>query len=365
MASNAHQLFVGDDPPRRATAAGLVTAPMPALPPVRVLCIGATGQSGSTLLSRMLGRLPGFVAVGEVGRIWDRGLIANAPCGCGEPFRTCAFWTQVGREAFGGWGEIDAHEATRLRDAVTLKERRGPHALALPLILRPGAWPTFRDDLERYGELLGRVYRALDRVTQGGVIVDSMKLPGHVYLAATMPGLDVRVVHLTRDPRGYAFSNTKWIERQGGPEGSYRARRTPGRSAVKWTWCNLAFEHLARRGTPTVGVRYEDLVRAPRRTLRHAASVMDPAVPDEAFWFVGDGRVELVAQHLAAGSRGRLRYGSTSIRLDDAWRDDLPGPDRRTVQTITWPVRRRYGYGARSGPDDVPRERFRTGGRLR
>jgi hypothetical protein len=314
--------------------------------PVRVLCLGATGQSGSTLLSRMVGRLPGFVAVGEVGRVWDKGIIENVGCGCGVPFRSCEFWTQVGKDAFGGWDEIDAEEATRLRGATTLQFSRAPHAMALPFILHPGLWPSFARDLRAYGALLAQVFRAMDKATGGAILVDSMKLPGHVYLASTMPGLDLTVAHLTRDPRGYAYSNTKWIERQGAVEGAFRARRSPSKSAVKWVWCNLAFEALARGGTPTVRVRYEDMVARPEWTMRRVAAAMDVTVGDDALAFIHDGEADLVAQHLVAGSRGRVLHGATKLRRDDDWRTFLPDGDRRTVAAVTWPVRRRHDYGA-------------------
>jgi len=342
LASQQHRMFLDDEASGISPLRSL--DPVPSIPPVRVLCLGATGQSGSTLLSRMLGRLPGFVVVGEVGRIWDKGLIEDVACGCGTPFRSCRFWTRVGQEAFGGWGEIDVFEATRLRDAITLKTHRLPHAAALPFILHPGAWPSFREDLMAYGALLGRVYRALDRVTEGRIIVDSMKLPGHVYLASTLPGLDIRVAHLTRDPRGYAYSNTKWIPRQGAVDGAYRARRSPGKSAVKWSWCNVAFEALARGGTPTVDVRYEDLVNEPGPTLRRVAEVAGVTLSADDLWFVGDGEIELVTQHIAAGSRGRMATGPTPLIADDEWRRSFPAQDRRIVEALTWPVRRRYGY---------------------
>ena len=74
---------------------------------ISVLCIGGTGQNGATLLSRMLGQIPGFVAVGELGRLWDWGLIGNRPCGCGAPFSDCPFWSRVGDAAFDGWDAID------------------------------------------------------------------------------------------------------------------------------------------------------------------------------------------------------------------------------------------------------------------
>jgi hypothetical protein len=298
----------------------------------------------------MVGRLPGFVAVGEVGRIWDKGLLEDVNCGCGAPFSSCEFWTQVGREAFGSWNEVDGREATRLRGATTFQQRMAPHAVALPFILHPGVWPGFQRDLKAYAELLDRVYRAIDTVTGRQIIIDSMKLPGHVYLASTMPGLDVTVAHLTRDPRGYAYSNTKWIERQGAIEGAYRARRTPRKSAVKWMWCNLAFDELARRGTPTVRVRYEDLVLDPKRTLGRVAGSMAVRLAPEAMSFVGEGEAELVAQHLVAGSRSRLVHGRTPLRRDEDWRTSLPEADRRTVEALTWPLRRRHGY---TGTDET------------
>jgi hypothetical protein len=64
MASNPHGFFLDDLDgivPRRNPDVETV-APLRA---VRVVCIGATGQSGSTLLSRMMGSLPGSVAVGK------------------------------------------------------------------------------------------------------------------------------------------------------------------------------------------------------------------------------------------------------------------------------------------------------------
>jgi hypothetical protein len=168
-----------------------------------------------------------------------------------------------------------------------------------------------------------------------------------VYLASTMPGLEVRVAHLTRDPRGYAYSNTKWIPRQGAVDGAYRARRSPRKSAVKWSWCNVAFEALARTGTPTVDVRYEDLVHDPGPTLRRVAEAAGVLLSDDALWSVGHGEVELVTQHIASGSRGRMATGLTPLVTDDEWRGSFPAGDRRTVDALTWPVRRRYGYGSR------------------
>jgi len=67
--------------------------------PVRVLYIGGLGRSGSTLIERLLGQVPGVCAVGELVHLWDRGITEDERCGCGEPFRQCPFWSQVGKTA--------------------------------------------------------------------------------------------------------------------------------------------------------------------------------------------------------------------------------------------------------------------------
>ena len=69
-------------------------------PGVKVLYIGGLGRSGSTLLDRMLGQLPGFFSAGEIRDLWQRGLRENALCGCGAPFKECEVWTRVGKEAY-------------------------------------------------------------------------------------------------------------------------------------------------------------------------------------------------------------------------------------------------------------------------
>src|SRR5207245_4821641 len=72
-----------------------------------VLYLGGVGRSGSTLVDRILGQVPGLFSGGEIRDLWARGLIENRQCGCGTPFRSCSFWTEVGRRAFGGWDRID------------------------------------------------------------------------------------------------------------------------------------------------------------------------------------------------------------------------------------------------------------------
>jgi hypothetical protein len=59
---------------------------------VKVLYIAGSGRSGSTILDNTLGQIDGFFSVGELRYIWERGLIEDRLCGCGERVHQCPFW---------------------------------------------------------------------------------------------------------------------------------------------------------------------------------------------------------------------------------------------------------------------------------
>ena len=83
-----------------------------------MLYVGGLGRSGSTLIERLIGQVPGACAVGELVHLWERGVTDDERCGCGEPFRQCPFWQQVGKAAFGGWDEVDVSRVAALRAQV-------------------------------------------------------------------------------------------------------------------------------------------------------------------------------------------------------------------------------------------------------
>jgi hypothetical protein len=324
--------------------------------PLRVLCIGGTGQNGATLLTRMLGRIPGLVPVGELGYLWDWGLVENRACGCGLRFSDCPFWTKVGQQAFGGWDRIDPKTVLSLRRTVTSMEGRLPHPLAVGLILMPYLSPSYRRALHRYAEVTFRLYRAISEVSGGGIVVDSMKRPSHVFMVSRHPGLQVGVVHLVRDSRGVAYSNLKWVKRQssmrrpGQTKGPYRVRRPPAKAGGRWLWINLAFELLGRVGVPVARLRYEDLVRNPRRELHRIAGELGiPLSPDDLA-FIHGTRVDLPQDHLVAGNRMRLEAGSVALRPDEEWRTKMDSGQVRTVSLVTWPLLRRYDYTKKTFP---------------
>jgi len=334
------------------------TAAKTSRPQIDVVAIAGTGQNGATLFCRMLGELPGCVAVGEVGRLWDKGLVENVACACGRPFRDCPFWVEVGQRAFGGWDALDLNRTLRLYDRLTLKRSRLQHPFALPFILFPKLWPSYGRDLRAYQDLMASLYGSVLDVSGARIIVDSMKIPAHVYMVSRAPAFRTKVVHLVRDSRGVAYSNGKTVERQGSrPDQKYRAQRSPTKSSVKWTWFNLSYPVLRWFGTPIIRVRYEDLVRHPRTTMESTAASLGIDLGPHDLGFLHDRSVDLLSGHIPAGNRMRLVSGTVALRVDDTWRRELGPRSRKRVTRITWPLLKHYGY-----LDDEDEAQDRAGG---
>ncbi len=275
-----------------------------------MLYVGGIGRSGSTLIERLIGQLPGACPVGELVYLYERGIDWGERCGCGQPFHECLFWRQVGKAGFGGWDEVDARRIGALRFRVD-RNRYIP-ALA-GRVLRPAR----RQALDEYTSYYARLYGAIRDVSGCHLVVDSSKHPS--------------LAHCLR-----------WRD-----EESYMWRYSPAMAAGQWDAQNADFHLLARLGCPTMRLRYEDFIAAPEAALRRVADFA--GLPSQAgFPFLGtDGAsswVELDSAHSVSGNPMRFATGKIPIRRDERWRTCLPKVQRRAVTALTFPLLASYGY---------------------
>lgn len=315
----------------------------------RVIFLGGLGRSGTTLLERILGEVPGICALGEVVHLWQRDLRDDERCGCGVPFSHCEFWERVGVSAFGGWHRVDVHRVLMLRDLVERTRHIPRLATRVP--------SQYADLIREYADYYARIYAAAAKVAGASVVVDSSKHSAlaHV-LRYAMPDLDLRVVHVVRDARGVAYSWTKHVHRpeaetdctpgrsaQASP-GHEMTRYTPARSAMLWTAHNAAFGLLRRRGVPVRRLRYEEFLADPQFSLRRlvAFAGLDPNALDLS-WLTAS-TVELGVSHSAAGNPMRFTTGAIELRRDDAWRTHLGSRQRAVVSAMCAPMLKAYGY---------------------
>lgn len=314
---------------------------MPAAPPprsetlTRVAYVAGTGRSGSTLLGNAVGSWPGALSVGEVRFGFRRGLAEDGTCGCRRPVRECPVWVPALEATFGDVPtRAEAADLDRrLADAV--RTRRTPWWLS-------GRSSAEVDDLV---DVVGRLLAALARTSGAEVVVDSSKLPAYGALLTRSPLLDVRTLHLVRDPRAVAWSwQRESASQQVAGFEEEMERFSPVKAAAMWVESSTSTAALARRaGRTNLCVRYEDLVARPEPVLREVAAFvgLDPAASASV---VDGGALRLRDSHAVAGNPNRVRTGPVQLRRDDEWAERMPARNRRLVSTLTAPRRRAHGY---------------------
>jgi hypothetical protein len=300
----------------------------------RVLFLGGLGRSGTTLVERLLGELPGVCALGEVVHMWQRDILDDERCGCGARFSACTFWKRVGDRAFGGWSGVDVARVHALRAAV----ERTRHIPRLAAANEPPA------EAREYAAFYAKVYAAAAEVAGARVVVDSSKHSALAHVLRWADDVDLRVVHVVRDARGVAYSWTKTVARPESDGTDQMTRYSPGRSALLWNAHNAAFGLLARRGVPVRRVQYENFLADPRTALRELASYAQIPIAESDLRFLGESHADLSVGHSAAGNPMRFTVGRLQLRRDDAWVRALPTGQRRIVGAVCAPMLRAYGY---------------------
>lgn len=305
-----------------------------AQPPVRVLYVAGSGRSGSTVITTVLGQLPGCFAAGELRYLWERGVAHDHTCGCGRPFSECPVWTAVMKRVRDEGAAVD-EPGIGQRLLARLRIMR------LPLILARRAGgrapvPFHADDSH-----IARLYRAIADETGASFIVDSSKLPPYGLLLSQLPGVEVSVLHVVRDPRATAWS---WQRHKDSRDGSgLMHRHESWKSSLLWLVWNLLAAYLWRTGSPRVcRVRYEDFVRAPRAALAPVARMLGATAEDLPF--VTEDTVRLAPTHSVAGNPNRHDTGVVLVRPDDEWATAMPLRDRLLVSALTAPGLAALGY---------------------
>jgi hypothetical protein len=309
-----------------------------------VIYIAGSGRSGSTLLERVLGELPGFVNVGELIDLFRRTAPRGERCGCGLAFPDCPFWAGVGERAFSGWDRDQVAAVHRLQTRVA-RQRHMPRLVA-PALADSG----FRAELASYGTSYADLYRAIAAQAGARHVVDASKWPAQA-LALARAGIDVRVIHLVRDVRGVAYSLGKQVGRPhavGQPD--VMSHNVPAEAAGRWLAIQGQAELLRRCGPRVTRVRYEDFVSRPAATVASALAALGlPAEPSQLAHIDGTS-VVLGQSHGLSGNPSRFRDGMITLHADEAWRDHMSRRDSAVTTAIGLPLLLRYGWRLSTRP---------------
>ncbi|MFN8164262.1 MAG: sulfotransferase [Solirubrobacterales bacterium] len=302
-----------------------------------VLFVAGSFRSGSTVLDNLLGQVDGFTSVGELRSLWRNGLIEGRICGCGEHVRECPFWTGVLDAAYG------AHPPDP-RAVVALQDR---HLRTRPrqlVGLRRAAGGADSGGLSRYLSLVEPLYRAIAEVDGARVVVDSSKVPADAYALVTLSDLDVRVLHLVRDPRAVAYSSARAKPSPDDPNSDTMTVSSPLRTSVAWSVWNGVLERMVApaAGQRYMRLRYEDFAADPRRAAREICDFA--GMPDAELPFVGERTVRFQPTHGPSGNPDRLDRGESEIVLNERWRTGMSRPAQLAAALPALPLMAGYGY---------------------
>ena len=305
--------------------------------PVVVLHLIGAGRSGSTLLNIMLDNHPAIIGTGEM-TFLARSSLRGDFCSCGRPLRECSFWKRVQDE----WLRRTGMES--MREYLSL-QRSFERYRRLPLIYLQSIRPS--SGFQRYCDCTRQLFEVIQEVSGATFIADSSKHPARVLALSAVPGIDLRVVFLVRDLRGYAWSMKKAFDKDRRAGLNRTIKPMPiWRTALQWQITNLISEWVLKRVERWTVIRYEDLIHVTEQAFFQIGSLMglDLSLLVEAI--IG-GR-ELEIEHIAAGNRLRMQKAIV-LRRDEGWRSQMPDKDRRTSWMLAGWLMKRYGYRRANG----------------
>lgn len=304
--------------------------------PIPILYVLSNGRSGSTLLDLLLGSHPSVFTLGEVQILPHELREHRDPCGCGTPIDQCSFWKPIA-------------ESKDLDELAYFRESHGAGRVVRPKHLLDRVRGAPRGERARDAETFARAnarilrsiwQRANDRRAEespGGQVrwlVDASKDPYRLEWLKRDPEFDVRLIHLYKQPGSFVHSMRRG-EGGVGPLGTLR-------QTLRWRVENGLMQHLFQRfaAERRALIPYDRLATEPIAMLERIAAICDL----DASGFSTDA-FRAAPQHGVAGNAMRWRSGG--IRLDEAWRSELPVGYRLAAGALCGGLARRLDERAR------------------
>lgn len=291
---------------------------------IEVLYIAGGGHSGSTILSLILGTAPEIYTAGELKfynehkdeehHNWE---YMENKCICGKNANDCPFW--VGVEDRAGL-EIKIFHYMKLWTKI----------ITLFKIL----WPFYHVKKSVSAEddfrLIESVYlEARKKKPSTRYILDSSKSVARMMHLDSHPNLDVKVIFLVRDGRGYLNSYTKAYK------GGYF------RWMAQWVVNNyLTLAYLKKAKKDYYFLSYDALCKQPEKEFGELDKKFNIHVPDNYTQMVHDTEF-----HIRAGNPTKSFLAEFSgLKLDDRWRHEIPKAKRFLATLILHFFNRKWVY---------------------
>jgi hypothetical protein len=303
-------------------------------PRIEVVYIAGANYSGSTLFSFILNTHPDILSIGEISPAPDFET-EGYRCSCGEKLISCPFFLRV-KDVLAKRGDNLNLSRMNLRFNYSRNSlierlvmlRLGSRGLEnLRDFLRP-IFPGYKRRMREISHNMNSFLRAALDVSGKRIFVDATKSWIYIPFLKRMENVDLKVIHLIRDPRGYCNSN----RRHNGISIARAARKwLADASGVEQNICNLPPNQFLR-------IRYEDLCSYTEVTLNKVADFL------ALEHFVLPKNLGAVPHHIIGNEMRSSAKRRSTIVLDEKWRKDLSKENIHTIAKKLGPKARSYGY---------------------
>lgn len=300
---------------------------------VILLHIAGTGRNGSTLMESILNEIPGFFAAGELGF----GDIFNekSKCFCGEKFSECPCWKDILNELI-NLKEIDKSLFLKAQT----KYKSIFQLIKLLFLMNPH---KLQKDFRLYLQYLEKLYHTIAKYRVCKVITDSSASFAYGYHLSQLSSVDLYVVHLVRDPRGYVHSMNR-IKMNSKNE-PWSGKTSILKAAFTWLKKNLIVEFFfAKRKGKYLRIHYEEFIQNPFESLEEIGKMMGIELGDHLHHLIDGKKFILGVHHISRGNIDffRRRRENIVLRTNERWKEEMSKKNIFWVNLITWPLRLRY-----------------------
>lgn len=305
---------------------------------VNLVYIAGNVHSGSTLLEMLLGSFDEAWGLGEVNTVpWEL-VEGKESCECGKYPSFCPFWSEVRKKSGGilkpgGYlslfrESLNGGKLLRPKEINSLFLGHDPPKERLEDFCRVNR-DFFRIAKKKAEDVSGRKMRYL---------VDSSKDPYRLFWLIFCKDINIKIIHLKKDPRAFVYSMTK-----------NERRFLPGllktlRMSIRYIVENLLVEKAIKRvpRSECFDLRYRNLASNPEAVLKRISLWLDIPYRENMSKNFRD-----IERHGLTGNKAR--YEKKGVVLDEKWKTGLPAYRKNIIKFMTYPWARKYGYFKKTG----------------